>query len=86
MMIIKLMNLNDLSKVTGVDFSRSANIIVNYEHRVDIILGLYENVDYKLRMARELIKSKIGEKVSGTLDLSIVSKDNRSYFKPNDIN
>ncbi|MDQ5983423.1 MAG: Cell division protein DivIB [Eubacteriales bacterium SKADARSKE-1] len=80
--LISLLSSHELNKITGIDFSSSLNIIINYEHRLDINLGLYENIDYKLRMAKEIINTKIGEKESGVLELSTVSKDNRSYFKP----
>ena len=73
---------HNLPKVTGLNFSTSSDLVVDYDHRLKIHFGFYENMDYKIRTAAEIINNKLGAKEAGTLDLSEVSKENRSYFKP----
>ena len=74
------MGKNNLNKVTGINFNSGYNLIVGYDNRVEIDFGFYENMDYKIRTAAEIINNKLGAKEAGVLDLSEVSKENRSYF------
>lgn len=78
--IIAQMGKNNLNKVTGINFNSGYNLIVSYDNRVEIDFGFYENMDYKIRTAAEIINNKLGAKEAGVLDLSEVSKENRSYF------
>lgn len=80
--VLGQMSEHNLPKVSGVNFSTSSDLIVDYDHRVKIHFGFYENMDYKIRTAAEIINNKLGAKETGTLDLSEVSKENRSYFTP----
>ena len=63
--------------------SNGSLFFVNYDNRIKINFGFYENMDYKIKMASEIINNKLGAAESGTLDLSEVPKENRSYFTPN---
>lgn len=80
---VEEMNLNNLPKITEVDFNNGFSFFANYDNRVKINFGFYENMDYKIRTASEIINNKLGAAECGTLDLSEVSKENRSYFTPN---
>lgn len=82
MEIIDLMNAKNLSPIREINFCDEFNIIVNYDNRIKINFGIYENMDYKVRNASEILHNKIGAGETGTLDLSAVSKENRSYFTP----
>lgn len=75
-------NEHNLHKVSGLNFSSSSDLVVDYDHRVKIHFGFYENMDYKIRTAAEIINNKLGAGEAGTLDLSEVSRENRSYFTP----
>ena len=75
-------NEHNLHKVSGLNFSSSSDLVVDYDHRVKIHFGFYENMDYKIRTAAEIINNKLGAGEAGNLDLSEVSKENRSYFTP----
>lgn len=80
--VLGQMSEHNLPEVTGLNFSTSSDLVVDYDHRVKIHFGFYENMDYKIRTAAEIINNKLGAKEAGTLDLSEVSKENRSYFTP----
>jgi cell division protein FtsQ len=77
------MNSNGLSKISEINFNNGSLFFVNYDNRIKINFGFYENMDYKIKMASEIINNKLGAAESGTLDLSEVPKENRSYFTPN---
>lgn len=79
---VEKMNANGLSKITEIDFNNGFSFFVCYDNRVKINFGFYENIDYKIKTAAEIINNKLGAAESGTLDLSEISKENRSYFTP----
>lgn len=72
----------DMSNINKIDFSDSANIMIDYKGYININLGFYEDIDYKIRTAQEIISGKLKEGERGILDLSSVSDDNKSYFMP----
>ncbi len=80
--ILNQMNAKELDKIKGIDFSDELNIMIDYDKRIKMNFGMYERIDYKIRTAAELLNNKIGKGESGILDLSVVSKENRSYFTP----
>lgn len=80
--IINQMNAKELYEIKGIDFSDELNILIDYGDRIKINFGMYEKIDYKIRTAAELLNNKIGKGERGILDLSVVSKENRSYFTP----
>ena len=79
---IEKMNLNGLTKISEIDFNNDYSFFVNYDNRIKINFGFFENMDYKIKTASKIINNKLGASESGTLDLSEVPKENRSYFTP----
>ncbi len=71
-----------IGKITSADFSQSAKILLVYDGRVTIDLGLPADLDYKLDFAKSLLQSKIKSTEKGTLNLSTVSETDRAYFDP----
>ena len=76
------MKNNNLSKITEINFNNGCYIYINYDNRIKINFGYYENIDYKIKTAAEIINNKLGVAESGKLDVSEVFKENRSYFTP----
>lgn len=79
---IEKMKANNLEKTTEIDFNNGHLFLANYDGRIRINFGFYENMDYKIKTAAEIINTKLGAAESGTLDLSEVFEENRSYFAP----
>ena len=79
---IEKMKNNNLSKIIEVNFNNGCSIYINYDNRIKINFGYYENIDYKIKTAAEIINNKLGAAESGELDVSEISKENRSYFTP----
>lgn len=73
---------NKLFAISSIDFSDINNISVNYDDRINILLGNNNDIEYKLLTAHEIILNKIKSNESGVLDLSTLIDDNRSYFIP----
>ncbi len=80
--LINQMKSKGLYNITEIDFNNGLDIIVNYDNRVKMNFGFYEDIDYKIRTAAEILNKKLGNMEKGTLDLSVVSAENRSYFTP----
>lgn len=79
---IEKMNANNLEKTTEIDFNNGHLFFANYDGRIKINFGFYENMDYKIKTAAEIINNKLGAAETGGLDLSEVFEENRSYFAP----
>lgn len=74
---------NGLKKITGVDLSSTSKILLDYDGRVTINLGMPSDLDYKIRFAKALFDSgKIQDTEKGTLNLSTVEDNDTAYFDP----
>ena len=73
---------NGIGKITSADFSQPARILLVYDGRVTINLGVPDDLDYKLNFAKNLLKNNIKATEKGTLDMSTVSDTNKAYFDP----
>ncbi len=81
--VVKNINENEVGNIYGIDISNTANIELNYDNRITIMLGLPEDVGYKLRTAKAIIGKSLSPADKGTLDVSLANSDRRSsYFTP----
>lgn len=71
-----------IDKIKWIDLSEPLSAILNYDGRINIILGPLEDIEYKALTAEEILKNKVGLKETGKLDLSECKNENRSYFVP----
>lgn len=81
--VISNINENAVPNIYGIDISNSANIKLNYDNRITILIGVPEDVGYKLRTAMTIINSELSATDKGELDVSLASSDRKSsYFTP----
>ena len=77
---------NGVDKITGFDITSLSDIIINYDNRIDIKIGLPEDIDYKIKTAFTIINEKLDPNntgaVTGTLDVSTCNKNKISHYKP----
>ena len=77
---------NGVDKITGFDISNLSQIIINYDKRIDINIGLPEDIDYKIKTAFTIINEKLDPNktgtITGTLDVSTCNKNKISHYKP----
>lgn len=71
-----------LGKITSADFSQPSRILLVYDKRVTINLGTAAELGYKLKFAKELLKSNIKATESGTLNMSTAADTDKAYFDP----
>ena len=79
---------NEFKGITGVDVTNTANIELVYDNRIAVIIGLPEDIDYKIRTAMAIITEKLDPNktgaIYGTLDVSSCSTTKTSRFNPNE--
>ena len=70
-----------LEHIRTVDLSDHSRIMLVRENGFKIILGGFENLDYKLKSAAGIIKNNVSDTDPGTLDVSLASSDGgKSYL------
>ena len=70
--IYELMALSEnkfVSEITSFDVSDRLNISCVYDNRIDIILGVITDVEYKFRLANEIISTRISPGAEGRLKM-----------------
>lgn len=73
---------NEFSGIKEIDVTNTANISLNYSNRIKIIVGLPEDISYKIKTAKIIISEKLSEADRGRLDVSnCKSSSKASYFK-----
>ncbi|MFU0833012.1 MAG: Cell division protein DivIB [Oscillospiraceae bacterium] len=83
MEVVSALNQYGLTNITGMNFSSSSSVLVEYDGRVTINLGMPSGLDYKIRYAKALFDSgKIQDTEMGTLNLSTVEENDTAYFQP----
>jgi cell division protein FtsQ len=74
---------NKLEKITAIDLSVPSKILVVYDKRVTMNLGLPSDFEYKIRFAKSILdEGKIKDSEKGTLNLSVAAEDNNAFFNP----
>jgi cell division septal protein FtsQ len=74
---------NSMKKIKSIRFSSDSKILLDYDGRVTINLGLPSALDYKIRFAKKLFASDmIKSTEKGTLNLSTVEDNDKAYFDP----
>ncbi len=80
--VMDALKKSGLKTITSVDFSKPYRIVVLYDNRVSINLGMPTDLDYKLRFAKVLLTSNIKSTEKGTLNMSVVADTDKAYFDP----
>lgn len=81
--VISSINENNVPLIYGIDISNAASIKLNYDNRITILIGLPEDVGYKLRTAMAIINNELAATDKGNLDVSLANGDRKaSYFTP----
>ncbi len=74
---------DQLAGITQMDFTSLSKIQLTYQSRVVIDIGLPDNLDYKIRYAKNLFDTgKIKSTEKGTLNLSVAPENDTAYFDP----
>lgn len=72
-----------ISNITSSDFSQVSRILLIYDGRITINLGTATDLPYKLKFAKEILKTQIKPTETGTLNMSTAGDTDRAYFDPN---
>ena len=81
--ITKALQKNEFNGIREIDVSNTANIKLNYADRIQIVLGMPEDIDYKIRTAQTIIDQKLAQTDMGVLDVSACNGSKKaSYYNP----
>lgn len=81
--VIEAIDTNGLKdSIITVDISNTSNIALFKKNGFKIIIGNFENVDYKLKTAAHILSTSVNDHMLGTLDVSLASSEGgKSYLK-----
>lgn len=79
--ILDLLKEYGLTEPTEVDLSNELKVSVNYQNRINILIGNLNELDYKIKTAAEIINNRLSKDESGELDLSMLDQGDTSYFR-----
>ena len=81
--LVSVLESNKMDKITKIDISNSYRLLVEYDKRITMNLGLASGMDYKIRFAKTVLP-QLGSDAKGVLNLSVAEEDDKVYFNPND--
>lgn len=89
--VAESMTANAVTGIKEINLSDMSNIELNYEDRITIVIGMPDDIDYKIRTAMTIIYTKLSEADKGRLNCSNLvegrtdGKANQSSFRPNNL-
>lgn len=84
--ITRLLEKIELTNITRYDLRDEVGLKLYYRDAIELDFGSQSNFEYKLRFAKEYLEHYYVEGQTGTLNLSMVSGENRKvYFREQDL-
>ncbi len=74
---------NGLTQINTIDLTDQFRILVEYDGRITINLGLPSDFDYKIRFAKTILEREDMQESKGVLNLTNTVEDDRAYFDEN---
>lgn len=74
---------NKVTQVSTINVTNPSNVKLSYDKRLTIILGIPENISYKIKTAKVIIEEKLEKDSKGTVDVSMCAEGGKySYYDP----
>lgn len=87
--LVKVLDAYGFENVTVIDVSDTANIMFVYDNRITVVIGLPEDISYKVKTAQTIINEKLDPNntglIKGRLDVSMCNDTKKSYFNENEV-
>lgn len=87
--LVKVLDAYKFENVTVIDISDTANIMFVYDDRITVVIGLPEDISYKVKTAQTIINEKLDPNntglIKGRLDVSMCNDTKKSYFNENEV-
>lgn len=81
--VTQALNENEIKKVSTINVTNPSNVKLSYDKRLTIILGIPENLNYKVKTAKLIIDEKLEKDSKGTVDVSMCAEGGKySYYDP----
>ena len=72
-----------IAPITRMDLTNLYDIVVEYDGRITMELGLPSDIDFKVRFAKTILSEPDMAEAQGVLDLSYCKESNRANFEEN---
>ena len=82
--IITCLSELEMDDIKTIDLSNTSRVLLIKNNGFTIILGTFENIEYKLRTAMNILENNVDSGKSGTLDVSLASSDGGKSYLRND--
>lgn len=87
--LVRVLDAYAFEDITVIDVSDTANIRFVYDDRIIVVLGIPEDIAYKVKTAQTIINDKLDPNgtglIKGRLDVSMCNETKKSYFNENEI-
>lgn len=87
--LVNVLDAYDFQDVTVIDVSDTADIKFVYDDRITVVVGIPEDISYKIKTAQTIINEKLDPNntglIKGRLDVSMCNETKKSYFNENEI-
>lgn len=87
--LVRVLDAYNFENVTVIDISNTANIMFVYDDRITVVIGLPEDISYKIKTAQTIINEKLDPNntglIKGRLDVSMCKGTKKSYFNENEV-
>lgn len=81
--VMEALTENKVTEVSTINVTNPSNIKLSYDKRLTIILGMPENISYKVKTAKVIIDEKLEKDSKGTVDVSMCAEGGKySYYDP----
>lgn len=81
--LLKALDESEFDKITKIDVSDTYSLYAEYDNRITMNFGIATDLTYKAKFAKSIFDSgKIQTNEKGTLNLSVVTDNNKVYFAP----
>lgn len=87
--LVRILDAYDFDDITVIDVSDTANIRFVFDDRITVVLGIPEDMSYKIKTAQTIINDKLDPNgtglIKGRLDVSMCNETKKSYFNENEV-
>ena len=87
--LVKVLDAYQFENITVIDVSNTADIKFVYDDRITVVIGIPEDISYKVKTAQTIINEKLDPNntglIKGRLDVSMCNETKKSYFNENEV-
>lgn len=87
--LVRILDAYNFDNITVIDVTNTADIKFVYDDRITVVIGIPEEISYKVKTAQTIINEKLDPNntglIKGRLDVSMCNETKKSYFNENEV-